>query len=50
MNIVCLILSFVIVVMMYADDWHETSMKYKLAEKKLKIEQDRINNLDNQRW
>lgn len=50
MNIVCLILSFIIVVMMYADDWHETSMKYKLAEKKLKIEQDQIDNFGNQRW
>lgn len=42
MKVICLILSLVIVAIMYADDWHETSLRYKLADEKLKIERERI--------
>lgn len=50
MSIVCLILSFIIVAMIYADDWYETSLRYKLTKEKIKLEQERIKNFYNQRW
>lgn len=50
MKVVCLILSLIIVAMMYADDWYETSLRYKLADKRLKIERERIKHFYDQRW
>ena len=50
MKVVCLILTLLMVVMMYADDWYETSLRYKLTKEKLKIEQERIRNFYNNHY